>query len=146
MVSTGITTPTTGAFLKPAMTDGCVITNDIGTVIGKTAELSDYDRLNLLNNAFVPSNHFEWLYQNRTSKGNFERRYLKKEHFDRCRFLTFSLAKGELFCRYCVLFVEQSKGQKYESLVIKPFTNYARMFGSQGAINKKATALFHREN
>ena len=68
MVSTGITTPTTGAFLEPTMTDGGVITNDIGTVIGKSAELSNYDRLNLFNSAFVPSNYFEWPYQNRTSK------------------------------------------------------------------------------
>ena len=72
MVSTGITTPTTSAFLEPTMTDGGAITNDIGTVIGKTAELCDYDRLNLLNNAFVPSNDFDWPYQNRTSKGRVE--------------------------------------------------------------------------
>ncbi|KAI6650759.1 52 kDa repressor of the inhibitor of the protein kinase-like isoform X1 [Oopsacas minuta] len=121
MVAAGITTPT--------MTDGGATTNDIGIVIGKTADLSDHDRLNLLNNAFVPSIGFDWPYQNRTSKGKVEKRYLKKEHFDRCRFLTFSLAKGGLFCRYCVLFPVQSKGNKYESFIIKPFTNYARLFG-----------------
>ena len=51
------------------MTDGGAITNDIGNVIGNTTELSDHDRLNLLNNTFVPSNDFDWPYQNRTSKG-----------------------------------------------------------------------------
>ncbi|KAI6647893.1 hypothetical protein LOD99_8480 [Oopsacas minuta] len=61
------------------MTDGSATTNDIGTVIGKTAELSDHDRLNLLNNAFVSSIGFDWPYQNRTSKGKVEKlKYLSQ--------------------------------------------------------------------
>ncbi|KAI6656070.1 hypothetical protein LOD99_11349 [Oopsacas minuta] len=136
MLATGITTPT--------MTDGGATMNDIGTVVGNTAELSDHDRLNLLKNAFVPSIGFDWHYQNRTSKGKVEKRYLKKELFDRYRFLRFSLAKGGLLCCYCVSFPEQSKGNKYESFVIKPFTNYARLFGSQGAVSNHTTTDYHR--
>ena len=49
-----------------------------------------------------------------------------------------------VFCRYCVLFVERSKGDKYESFVIKPFTNYARLFGSQGAISNHTATDYHR--
>ena len=40
------------------MTDEGAITNDIGIVIGKTAELSNHDKLNLISNAFVPGNPF----------------------------------------------------------------------------------------
>ena len=69
MVSTGITIPTTGAFLEPMILDGGVITNDLGTVIGNSAELSYHDRLNPFNNAFVPSNDFDSPYQNNISKG-----------------------------------------------------------------------------
>ena len=142
------TTASTSTFLDPTMTDEGAITNDIGIVIGKTAELSDHDKLYLLSNAFVPGNDFEWPYQNRTSKGKVERRYLKKEHFDRCRYLTFSQSKNGLFCRFCVLFASPTIGnnkiQKPGSLVIKPFTNYARMFGSQGTINNHTSTDYHR--
>ena len=58
------------------MTDEGAITNDIGIVFGKTAELSDQNKLYLLSNAFVPGNDLVWPYQNRTSKGKDERRYL----------------------------------------------------------------------
>ena len=54
------TTASTGTFRDPTMTDEGAITNDIGIVIGKTAELSDHNKLYLLSKAFVPGNDFEW--------------------------------------------------------------------------------------
>ena len=42
LASTEITTPT-GTILDPTMTDEGAIKNDIGNVIGQTAELSDHD-------------------------------------------------------------------------------------------------------
>ena len=102
LASTEIKT-STDTFLDPTMTDEAAITNDIGIVIGKSAELSDYDKLDLLNHAFVPGNDFERPYQNRTSKGKVERRYLKKEHFDRCRYLTFSQSKNGLLPVLCII-------------------------------------------
>ena len=88
------------------------LTNDIGTVIKCTEKLSDEQKCYLLlTNAFVPHTDFNYPYVFRKNRGNEEKRFLRKEHFDRVKCLTFSKSQNGLFCRNCVLFASNSIGK-----------------------------------
>lgn len=121
---------------------------DIGNYVGNINELSDDTLMNILNNAFVPPENFDWPYTTRMSQGKQSKRYLKKEHFIRCPSLTYSLIQGGLYCRHWVLFGPSEKsghnsGQKLGKLVKTPLISYSHMFGTDGYIDAHLKTSYH---
>lgn len=123
---------------------------DIAAYIGKISQLSPDALLNILNNAFVPDDNFDWPYSTRMSRGKPSKRFLKKEHFTRCPSLTFSVSQQGLYCRHCVLFGPSERsghhsGQKLGKLVKIPLDTYSHMFGADGYIDAHIKTTYHAE-
>lgn len=73
---------------------------NVSNYIDRKTQLSDLDKLNLLENAFLPDSNFKFSYSTRLSKGVEEKRYLKEDHFKRCPYSTYSVKKEGLFGPY----------------------------------------------
>lgn len=135
---------------EDASSETNLVWTDVGNYIDRKMQLSDVDKLNLLENAFVPDSDFKFPYSTRLSKGVEEKRYLKEDHFKRCPYLTYSVKKEGLFCRYCVIFgpdtVGHNKGQNLGKLTIEPLTNYSRLFGRDGYLDTHTKNVYHQNS
>lgn len=61
------------------------------------------------------SDDFQYPFSIHTKKGKSEKRFLRKNHFEKFSYIEFSKIKSGLFCKVCVLFSTSIKG----SLCIK---------------------------
>ena len=131
-------------------TDGVV--RDIGLYAGADAQcqlntLSDGDKADLLERHWTPPLNYKMPYSTRTIRGKEEKRYLRHEHFDRCKFLAFSECRQGLFCKVCVLFGPKSAGRNQSHLnrlVSIPLTKYDRLFGANGYLTSHENAEYHK--
>ena len=126
------------------------LSNDIAQYVDREHPPSPDELLNILDNTFVPAADFDWPYTSRMSRGKPSKRYLKREHFERCPSLTFSITQQGLYCRHCVLFGPSERsghhgGQKLGKLVKTPLNNYNHLFGGEGAIDSHVKTTYHAD-
>lgn len=124
--------------------------NDIGQFVGKIHHMTDAEKLFILDNAFIPGSGFVYPHSIRKNKGKDEKRFLKKEHFDRHPFLTYSVSQEGLFCRVCAIFAPShaghTKSQKLGKLVVEPLSNYGRLLGTDGYLDAHVKTSYHENS
>lgn len=88
---------------------------DIGNFITQTNAINDYSKSVILQRSNVPSNDFQYPFSIHTKKGKSEKRFLRKNHFEKFPYIEFSKIKSGLFCKVCVLFSTSNKGGMYKT-------------------------------
>jgi len=81
---------------------------DIGIFITQTNAINDYSKSVILQRSNVPSDEFQYPFSIHTKKS--EKRFLKKNHFEKFPYIEFSKIKSGLFCKVCVLISTSTKG------------------------------------
>ena len=125
---------------------------DIGLYAGPCAQfalsaLSDGDKVNLLERHWTPPLSYKMPYSTRTICGKEEKRYLRHEHLQRCKYLALSECRQGLFCKVCVLFGPLTAGRnpsQLNRLVTSPLTSYDRLFGANGYLTSHENAEYHK--
>jgi hypothetical protein len=125
---------------------------DIGYCAGSDApfpldRLTYSDKVTLLEHHWRPPLTFAMPYCTRKICGKVEKRYLRHEHLDRCKFLAFSERKMGLYCKACVLFGPLNAGRnptKLQALVTTPLVRYDRLFGADGYITSHEMTQYHK--
>ena len=112
------------------------------------SELTDDDRLHLLNNPWKPPKDFSWPYTERKDGNKIRKKYLGLQHltgsydcFD------YSRTKNGVFCTVCVLFGNDSAGgNKLGKLVKEPLMSFSHLTGRDGYLTEHMRKSFHEVN
>lgn len=124
---------------------------DIGNFITQTNAINDYLKSVILQRSNVPSNDFQYPFSIHTKKGKSEKRFLRKNHFEKFPYIEFSKIKSGLFCKVCVLFSISNKGgmhktEQLKSLVTEPVIKFAKLLGKDGILELHNNNGYHKDN
>lgn len=119
--------------------------NDISDYI-KGAQISDYNKVRILEFSNIPVNNFVYPFSTHIKKGNEEKRYLNRTYFETYKWLVYSPQKNGLYCKYCVIFAD--KGGKCNNVVLQkfvaiPLTKYAKISGKTGDLAVHNSHQYH---
>ena len=100
-------------------------------------KLDDEIRYKILTQRWLPPADYNMPFSVRVSKGKEERRFLRREHLERCPFIGFSPSRQGIYCLPCSLFGPASStagrsSQHLGKLVTEPLTQFHRLFGVDG--------------
>lgn len=117
---------------------------DIGLAVGNH-NISDNERLMLLQSKWKPPDGFIWPHTVRTSQGKTTKRFLGPQHFQgmyEC--FSYSLVNRGIYCKVCALFgPEMAGGVKLDRLVKTPLQTYSHLTGEDGYLSNHVTKEFH---
>jgi len=124
---------------------------DIGNFITQANAINDYSKSVILQRSNVPSNDFQYPFSIHTKKGKSEKRFLRKNHFEKFPYIEFSKIKSGLFCKVCVLFSTSNKGgmhktEQLKSLVTEPVIKFAKLLGKDGILEVHNNNGYHKDN
>lgn len=119
--------------------------DDIGHFL-KPARPDDHIKSKILEKCNIPENSFVYPFSIHLKKSKEEKRFLKRSHFEKYKWLVYSKSKNGLFCKFCVFF--SNKGGKdnnveLKKLVNKPLNKYAKLLGKDGDLEKHNSNLYH---
>jgi len=69
----------------------------------------------------IPEDDFVYPFSVHTKKSKEEKRFLKRSHFEKYKWLVYSKSKNGLFCKFCVFF--SNKGGKDNNIELKKLVN-----------------------
>lgn len=123
---------------------------DVGVYIGKTNQLDDFTKCNLLENPWSPSdNSYDFPYSVHSKSGREVKRYVKRHHLAEHHWLVLSHVDRGLYCKYCTLFAgDHGTGQSSTQLGIfvkKPLKSFAKLFGKDGYITTHENTKYHKD-
>lgn len=78
-----------------------------------------------------------------------EKRYLRKNHFEKYCWLEYSSVKSGLFCKFCVLFLMSEKAgrrgtEQIKRLVTEPLDQYLKLLGECGYLETHQNNIYHK--
>lgn len=119
--------------------------DDIGHFL-RPANPSDHIKFKILEKLNIPENNFVYPFSIHIKKCKEEKRFLKRSHFEKYKWLVYSKSKTGLFCKFCVFF--SNKGGKdnnveLKNLVNEPLNKYAKLLGKDGDLEKHNSNLYH---
>uniref|UniRef100_A0A2S2P349 Repressor of the inhibitor of the protein kinase n=1 Tax=Schizaphis graminum TaxID=13262 RepID=A0A2S2P349_SCHGA len=119
--------------------------DDIGNFL-KPTHPSDHIKSRILEKLNIPEDNFIYPFSVHTKKSKEEKRFLKRSHFEKYKWLVYSKSKNGLFCKFCVFF--SNKGGKdnnveLKKLVNEPLNKYAKLLGKDGDLEKHSLNLYH---
>ncbi|XP_025415028.1 zinc finger MYM-type protein 1-like isoform X2 [Sipha flava] len=119
--------------------------DDIGQFL-RPANPSDHIKFKILEKLNIPENNFVYPFSIHIKKGREEKRFLKRSHFEKFKWLVYSKSKSGLFCKFCVFF--SNKGGKdnnveLKKLVNEPLNKFAKLLGKDGDLEKHNSNLYH---
>jgi hypothetical protein len=119
---------------------------DIGLAAGNH-NLTEQERLTLLESNWTPSYDFQWPFSERRDHGKIGRRYLGPQHFTGpYSVFAYSTEKRGIFCKPCVLFSPESvRGVKLGRLVKSPLQDFSRLTGKDGYLTSHLLNSFHED-
>ena len=119
---------------------------DIGLCVKPTSQnLSDRERLDLLQCSWTAPIGFCWHHSERQDKGKIRRKYLGPQHFTGIYdVFSYSIVKEGLFCKPCIMFAPQDVGGiKLDKLVKSPLEKYAHLTGGEGCLTSHLSTVYH---
>ena len=129
--------------------------HDIGSLLVSGTAFDDTLKVSILEDNWIPGHDYPLPHSIRKITGKdknstkTEKRFLRREHFERCPYLAFSASQQGLYCRPCVLFAPASGGagrggQKLMTLVTQPLTKFDRLFGQDGYLTTHESTDYHK--
>ena len=111
--------------------------------------LDDEIRYKILTQRWLPPADYTMPFSVRVCKGKEEKRYLRRDHLERCPFIGFSPSREGIFCLPCSLFGPASStagrsNQHLGKLVTEPLTQFHRLFGKDGYLTTHESWLYHK--
>ena len=130
--------------LPPAQSNAVVI--DIGLAVDNR-NVTDGERLQLLENEWVAPQGFQWPHTMRMDHGQPRRKYLGPQHFTgQYSCFRYSMTKQGVFCAPCVLFAADSVGGvKLDRLVKSPLQKFSHLSGNDGYLTTHLQNTFHED-
>jgi len=112
-------------------------------------KLNDDIRFRILTQRWLPNSDYQMPYSVRNSGGKQEKRFLRREHLERCPFLGYSPSRRGIYCLPCVLFGPASATagrscQNLGKLVTEPLTQFHRLFGRDGYLTTHESLEYHK--
>lgn len=135
---------TTEPVLPQKICDDIDFSDDIGDYVN--AQISDYNKIKILELSNIPANNFVYPFSEHTKKGKKEKRYLNRTYFETYKWLVYSPQKNGLYCKYCVLFAD--KGRKCNNVVLQklvaiPLVKYPKISGKTGDLAVHNSHQYH---
>lgn len=93
--------------------DDTNITNFIDDPINNLTKFTIFQRTNILKGYFI------YPFSIHLKRGKTERRYLRKNNFNKYRWLEYSQFEFSEFCKYCTLFLKSNIGSRKNSEKLK---------------------------
>jgi Pyruvate/2-oxoacid:ferredoxin oxidoreductase delta subunit len=120
--------------------------NDIGYALGNSM-MTAQERLNFLENCWLPPDNFNWPFTERMDKGKLRKKYLGKQHLTgQYEVFAYSTLKEGIRCKVCVLFApDQAGGINLDRLVKSPLQKYSHLTGRDGYLTNHLTLAFHED-
>ncbi|CAG9822169.1 unnamed protein product [Phaedon cochleariae] len=128
----------------------CMSENDMDA--GKVLDhdmITDLQKMNILKYAMVPGKEFIYPFSLHTKKNKDVKCYLSQKHFQLFEWLTFSVSKKGIFCKYCLLFAKyggQHKQTPLNKLIKTPLCKYSKLLGKDGDLVSHQESSFHKES
>lgn len=100
----------------------------------------DHIKSMILEKLNIPEDNFIYPFSVHTKKSKEEKRFPRRSHFEKCKWLVYSKSKNGLFCRFCVFFSnkgDKGKNVELEKLVNEPLNKYAKLLGKDGDLEKQ---------
>lgn len=119
---------------------------DIGMIIPRN--LTDHEKLSVLDHVFSPSATFQWPYTERKEGVKVRRKYLGPQHFSGIySVFDFSVAKSGVYCKPCVLFAPPVVSNvKLQRLISEPLQKYSHLTGKDGYLTSHIGSAFHENS
>ena len=113
--------------------------------------ISTADKHFILTHSFDPPANFNWPYEERLSKSNTKRRYLRPKHLQKNAFLALSREHGGLYCKVCLVFADidqicQKAVVNEIFLLNNPLKKFSRLFGKDGYVSSHEVTIYHIES
>lgn len=111
--------------------------------------LTDDIRYKMLTERWLPPPRFDMPYTVRRVRGSEERRYLRRDHLERCPYLGFSPSRQGVYCVPCAMFgpaciTAGRSNQALGRLVTEPLTRFDKLFGKDGYLTTHETLDYHK--
>jgi hypothetical protein len=94
--------------------------DDIGHFL-RPANPSDHIKFKILEKLNIPKNNFVCPFSIHIKKSRKEKRFFKRSHFEKFKWLVYSKSKSSFFCKCCVFF--SNKGGKDNNVELKKLVN-----------------------
>lgn len=122
---------------------------DIGNFIETNNVLDDFTKHSIIKRCNVPKEDFIYPFSVHCKQGKQEKRFLRKNHFEKYSWLEYSPLKSGLFCKYCVIFLTSTKGgrrstEQLNKLVTKPLNKFAKLTGKDGDLESHNNSIYHK--
>lgn len=121
---------------------------DVGDYIGQ--QISAYAKSVLLENPWTPPHNYDFPYSSRTVSGQTKKHFVRHNHLKTYEdWLVFSQSKKDLFCKYSPWFTNNNEGGyrknvALKALVTEPLTNFKKLMGADGDLEKHCNLLYHK--
>lgn len=124
---------------------------DIANFTCRSKMVSDYIKSIILKRSNIPSSKFQYPFSLHSKKGNEEKRFLRKNHFEKYPWVEYSNLKHGLFCKICVLFLTSTKvgmhrTEQITKLVTEPINKFAKLLGKDGVLEVHHNNGYHKDN
>ena len=112
------------------------------------SKLSDMEKVRFLTEPWCPPKGFKWPYSECKDRGNIRRKYLGPQHFkEKFDVFSYSLSKGEIYCRPCAIFApDEVRGVKLSRIVKTPLQKYTHLTAKNGYSTEHLSKQFHEDS